>query len=138
MFDRSVTDGVRIMMNFLNNPSPQIPFEPHPLWTCAQMSTESPRWTDAMPLTNSCKCSKFQINVLQLHFANFRQACMGMNIYPVKAELVFAEDEKRRMRQKGRLRREGYTRQGEDISNVLLGCWYVDDLLLASGMLCCE
>ena len=34
------------------------------------------RWTDAMAITNSCKCSKFQINVLQLHFTNFRQASM--------------------------------------------------------------
>ena len=63
---------------------------------------------------------------------------MGMSISPVKAELVCAEDEKRRMRQKGRLRREGYTRRGEDISNVLFGCRYVDDLLLVSAMLCCE
>ena len=28
-----------------------------------------------MPLTNSCKCRKLPINVLQLHFMNFQWAC---------------------------------------------------------------
>ena len=31
--------------------------------------------TEAMPINNSCKCSKFGINGLRLHVTNFRMAC---------------------------------------------------------------
>ena len=34
------------------------------------------RWTDTMAFINSCKCSKFQINVLHLHDIYFRWQCI--------------------------------------------------------------
>ena len=39
-----------------------------------------------LPITNSCKCSKFGINGLGLHFANFRMKCSkrGLSLSPSK------------------------------------------------------
>ena len=53
---------------------PQISFSNHthfgPVPKCLR--------TEAMPINNSCKCSKFGINGLRLHVTNFRMSCMGI------------------------------------------------------------
>ena len=53
---------------------PQISFSNHthfgPVPKCLR--------TEAMPINNSCKCSKFGINGLRLHVTNFRRSCMSL------------------------------------------------------------
>ena len=65
-----------------------------------------------------------------------RGAAMGMTISPVKAEIVFADEEKIRKAQTRKLMREGLLRDGEDVNQVVNGVRYVDDLILMSKLLC--
>ena len=65
-----------------------------------------------------------------------RGTAMGMTISPVKAEIVFADEEKFRKSQTKKLIREGFLRPGEDINEVVNGVRYVDDLILMSKLLC--
>ena len=67
-----------------------------------------------------------------------RGTAMGMTISPVKAEIVFADEEKFRKSQTKKLIREGFLRPGEDINEVVNGVRYVDDLILTSKLLCVE
>ena len=61
---------------------------------------------------------------------------MGMTIPPVKAEIVFADEEKFRKAQTKKLIRERFLHPGEDINQVVNGVRYVDDLILMSKLLC--
>ena len=65
-----------------------------------------------------------------------RGTAMGMTISPVKAEIVFADEEKFRKGQTKKLIREGFLHPGEDINQD--GVRYVDDLILMSKLLCAE
>ena len=65
-----------------------------------------------------------------------RGTAMGMTISPVKAEIVFADEEKFRKAQTRKLMREGFLRDGEDVNQVVNGVRYVDDLILMSKLLC--
>ena len=65
-----------------------------------------------------------------------RGTAMGMTISPVKAEIVFADEEKFRKSQTKKLIREGFLHPGEDINEVVNGVRYVDDLILMSKLLC--
>ena len=60
---------------------------------------------------------------------------MGMSISPVKAEIVFGDEEKYRKGQTRRLVKESWIEPGEDINQVVNGVRYVDDLVLMSGIL---
>ena len=63
---------------------------------------------------------------------------MGMTISPVKAEIVFADEEKFRKAETKQLRKEGFLWENEDINEVVNGVRYVDDLILMSKLLCVE
>ena len=67
-----------------------------------------------------------------------RGTAMGMTISPVKAEIVFADEEKFRKGQTKKLIREGFLLPGEDINQVVDGVRYVDDLILTSKLMCVE
>ena len=67
-----------------------------------------------------------------------RGTAMGMSISPVKAEIVFGDEEKYRKGQTRRLVRERWIEPGEDINQVVNGVRYVDDLVLMSCVLCGE
>ena len=64
-----------------------------------------------------------------------RGTAMGRTESPLKAELVFGGEERLRMGNKPRLRKEGFLQQGEEIGEVIAGVRYVDDLLLMSRCL---
>ena len=72
------------------------------------------------------------------HIRRKTGTAMGMSISPIKAEIVFADEEKRRLAQTRRLQREQFLEEGEDIRKVIFGCRYVDDLVLGSCTLCGE
>ena len=61
---------------------------------------------------------------------------MGASISPIKAEIVFSDNERKRLSQKRRLMKEGFLEEGEDIRQVVAGCGYVDDLVLLTRTLC--
>ncbi len=63
---------------------------------------------------------------------------MGKSESPLKAEIVFSDEEKRRMAQRVKLIREGFMQDHEDINGVVNGVRYVDDLVLFSCLLCVE
>ena len=67
-----------------------------------------------------------------------RGTAMGMTISPVKAEIVFADEEKFRKAKTKQLRKEGFLLENEDINEVVNGVRYVDDLILMSKLLCVE
>ena len=64
-----------------------------------------------------------------------RGTAMGRSESPLKAEIVFGEEEKSRLGKTPRLIREGFTRPGENIHSTISGVRYVDDLLLISKCL---
>ncbi len=61
---------------------------------------------------------------------------MGKSESPLKAEIVFSDEEKRRLAKRTLLIREGFLQDHEDINEVANGVRYVDDLLLLSCLLC--
>ncbi len=60
---------------------------------------------------------------------------MGKSESPLKAEIVFGDEEKRRTARIPRLRREGFLEDGEIASDVVGGVRYVDDLVAFSKLL---
>ncbi len=65
-----------------------------------------------------------------------RGTAMGASISPIKAEIVFSDCERKRLNQTARLKSEGFLVDNEDIRQVVMGCRYVDDLVLVSRTLC--
>ena len=61
---------------------------------------------------------------------------MGKSESPLKAEIVFSDEEKRRLAKRKLRIREGFLQDHEDINEVVNGVRYVDDLLLFSCLLC--
>ena len=64
-----------------------------------------------------------------------RGTAMGRTESPLKVELVFGDEEKMRRGKTPRLIREGFTRPGKHIDQIVNGVRYVDDLLLMSKCL---
>ena len=63
-------------------------------------------------------------------------AAMGKSESPLKAEIVFGDEEKRRLARTPALRKEGFLQEGETVDEVVAGLRYVDDLVLFSKLLC--
>ena len=63
---------------------------------------------------------------------------MGKSESPLKAELVFSDEEKGRLGRAPQLRKEGFLKEGESIHEVVAGVRYVDDLVLMSKVLCLD
>ncbi len=61
---------------------------------------------------------------------------MGKSESPLKAEIVFSDEEKRRLAKRKLLIREGVLQDHEDINEVVNGVRYVADLLLFACILC--
>ena len=63
---------------------------------------------------------------------------MGKTESPIKAEIVFSDEEKLRTGRLPQLRKEGFVVGDESIHEVIAGCRYVDDLVLFSKLLCVD
>ena len=63
---------------------------------------------------------------------------MGKSESPLKAELVFSDEEKGRLGRAPQLRKEGFLEGGESIHEVVAGVRHGDDLVLLSKVLCLE
>ena len=72
------------------------------------------------------------------HIRRTRGTAMGMTISPVKAEIVFGDEEKGRKSRHKALEREGFVLEGEELNQVVNGVRYVDDLVLMSKLLCVD